>query len=168
MYNSRSKHYKKQVLREDTVEDSEPSSAPASRESSPSESVRTKRSKREPTTQPNGQLHEYSSLYKKAEYSDNKDLKFISKLTWNPYPEKTVLELRNILADSYDKSLSAIAGSSEDNMNEDFKRDLKNLARNVNKAVKGLLVPGIVDENILDPRMANVKVKPYSTKPRFY
>lgn len=147
-----------------------PSSTPRSltpvpsREATPpldSESVRNKRARRE-TPQEDERIPLQSTehvIYKKAEYTNKKQLKFISRLKWHPFPEKVVEETRNILADCYDKSLSAIAGSTEDNINEDFKRDLKSLARGTNKVIKSLLVPGIVEENILDPNLANTKVK---------
>lgn len=163
MYNSRGRLYQDQVFRQ---EDSQPSETQSpkhvySRDPTPSLEPVQKKQKRETPEVPDKipLAHTEHIVYKKAEYTGKRKLKFIEKMKWYPFPDKIVTEARNILADSYERSLASIAGSTEDNMDETLKKDLKDIARGINKTLKSTLVPGLVEENLLDPNIGNTKVK---------
>ncbi|KAG2203015.1 hypothetical protein INT47_013231 [Mucor saturninus] len=138
------------------------------REPSPSESQRSRVSKREESpkrrpkeevidlqTQPSSQV----PTTRRANYTHSAHAKFVQKQKWGPLSTETMLDVKNILADAYENTLSAIPGSSQDNLDRRHREHLILCARSINKAIKRLSVPGEVDPSLLDPTTHELKIQ---------
>jgi hypothetical protein len=62
--------------------------------------------------------------------------------------------VRKILLDNYGKTLDHIPGSVAGSDNGDAERVLKAIATNTDKKLQNMLIPGAIDSNMLNPKLA--------------
>ncbi|KAI8090687.1 hypothetical protein BDF21DRAFT_195583 [Thamnidium elegans] len=176
MYNSRSSHYKRQVLQPeqdhveeqslnvntDTAQEAETEEPAASRRATPSQPPRRRAKRRrnvelEPEEE-DDRNQVPNSLYKRAVYDDPETLKYIKKTTWIRIPDTVSKASRNIMTVHYQETLQAVAGSTDDNVSSDLEQNIRRIARGINQNIKTLVVPGLMDKNLLDPSVTALKV----------
>lgn len=142
----------------------------SNRESSPTESVQStllsrdgsvpaKRLKRETLDLQTQASLLSQSQYKRATYPEDRDARFAERQKWGPLTSDVMLDIKNILADAYEDTLNDIPGVSQENVDKKIKEQLRICARSINKALKRLLLPGEVDPNLLDPSTHELKVR---------
>ncbi|GAA5814328.1 hypothetical protein MFLAVUS_007822 [Mucor flavus] len=172
MYNSRTSHYRRQVLQpeQDHIEEDSPnvdtnmvqepeaSEPAASRQATPSQPP-TRRPRSRQSVEPEREQENIAtdSLYIKAVYEDPEALKFIKRMTWTRIPDTISKAARSIMTAHYKETLEAIAGSADDDVNADLEQNLRRTARSINQNIKTLMVPDTVDTKLLDPSTFTLK-----------